>query len=215
MAYFPILIDLEKFKPVVIGGGEVATRKVKNLIEFGGRPKIVAPKFIEELKLLIDVHNLPFEQRKYQKGDIDSFNLVFVATDDPELDEVVRKDAEEVGAIVNFADKPKICNFIMPSYIKRGDLVVSISTQGKAPFLARYIRECLEKKFPQNFTEFVELSAYFREKLINLYVDKKLKDTIIEEFLAVKWMEIIEDDGLEYAKLLVNNLIEYYARKKE
>ncbi|ROL57276.1 bifunctional precorrin-2 dehydrogenase/sirohydrochlorin ferrochelatase [Bacteroidetes/Chlorobi group bacterium Naka2016] len=213
MAYFPILIDLEKFKPIVIGGGEVATRKVKNLIEFDATPKIIAPEVTQELNVLISNYKLDFEKRKYLEGDIQGFNFVFVATDDATVDEIVLKDAVKFGAIVNFADKPEICNFIMPSYIKRGDLVIAISTGGKAPFLARCLREMLEKKFPLNFKDFVELSAYFRTKLKGIEVPKNVKDAIVDEFLAVKWLEIIEEDGIEYAKLLVNNLIEYYARK--
>ncbi|MGC8748663.1 MAG: precorrin-2 dehydrogenase/sirohydrochlorin ferrochelatase family protein [Candidatus Kapaibacteriota bacterium] len=215
MGYFPVFVDLSKFKPLVIGGGEVATRKVKNLLEFGANPKIIAPELTQELEEIIVKHNLEFHRRKYQKGDLEGFNLIFVATDDPALDEIVQQEANERNAIVNFADKPEICNFIMPSYIKRGDLVIAISTQGKAPFLSRCLRESLEKKFPENFKEFVEIAAYFRTKLKEIKAKKNVQDKIIDEFLSVKWLEIIKDDGIEFAQLLVDQLIQYYARKKE
>lgn len=212
MGYFPIFIDLGKFTPLVIGGGEVAYRKVKTLLEFDAKPKIIAPKINPKLKELIEQYNLEFEAREYQKGDLDGFKLVFVATDDPEVDSDVQKEAEEKGAIVNFADKPEICNFIVPSIVKRGELTIAISTQGKAPFLSRYFREILEKKIPKNVKDFVEIAVYFRSKLKERKISGKLKETIIDEFLSVKWSEIIEDDGFEYAKLLVNHLIDYYAR---
>ncbi|MCX7908977.1 MAG: bifunctional precorrin-2 dehydrogenase/sirohydrochlorin ferrochelatase [Ignavibacteria bacterium] len=214
MGYFPIFIDLNKFKALVIGGGEVATRKVLNLLEFDHKPKVIAPEFAPELEAIIAQFNLDCVRRKYQKGDLAGYNLIFVATDDKEVDTLIKKEADKIGAIVNFADKPELCDFIVPSFIKRGDLVISISTQGKVPFLSRYFREILEKKVPKGMKDYVEISAYFRSKLKELAVPKKLKDEIIEEFLSVKWIEIIEDDGIEYAKLLVNHLIDYYANKQ-
>lgn len=164
MKYFPILIDLEKFKSLVIGGGEIATRKVENLLNFNARPKVIAPEITQELRELIDLYNLEYDNRKFRQGDLQGFSLVFVATDDPSLDTLIKEEAEKSGAIVNFADQPEICNFIVPSYIKRGDLVISISTQGKAPFLSKWLREILEKKFPSNYKEFVELAVYFRSQ---------------------------------------------------
>jgi precorrin-2 dehydrogenase/sirohydrochlorin ferrochelatase len=213
MGYFPILIDLKKFKPLVIGGGEVATRKVQNLLEFASLPKIISPELTAELSEIIQRYKLEFEQRKYQKGDLKGFNLVFVATDDPDVDTLVSQDAEEFGAIVNFADKPDLCNFIMPSFIKRGDLIIAISTQGKAPFLSRCLREHLEKKFPHSFKDFVDLSVYFRSQLIKMKLPPKIKEKTIDEFLSVKWIDIINEEGMDYAKLLVNHLIEYYAKR--
>lgn len=210
MGYFPIFIDLRKFNPLVVGGGEVAYRKVKTLVEFNATPKVIAPEVKRELKELIEQYKLEYEPRKYRKGDLEGFDLVFVATDDPTIDALIKEEADETGAIVNFADKPEMCNFIVPSIVRRGDLTISISTQGKAPFLARYIRELLEKKIPKNFKDFVDIAVYFRSKLMEKRISGKLKETIIDEFLSVKWIDIIEDDGMEYAKLLVNHLIDYY-----
>ncbi len=214
MKYFPIFIDLEKFKTLVIGGGEVATRKVQNLLNFDARPKVIAPEVNQKLREIIDLYNLEHEKRKYEKGDLQGFRLVFVATDDPELDALIKEEAEDTGAIVNFADQPEICNFIVPSYIKRGDLVISISTQGKAPFLSKWLRELLDKKFPSGYKGFVDLAVYFRTQFKEKKISGRIKDKIIEEFLAIRWLDILEDDGIEYAKLLVNNLVDYYAKKK-
>ena len=214
MDYFPILIDLRKFNAVVIGGGEVATRKVKNLLEFGACPVIIAPDVTDELKELILRNNLEHKPRKYNKGDLNGFNLVFVATDSPEIDNEILEEAKQTGCIVNFADQPELCNFIVPSFIKRGELVISISTQGKVPFLSRFVRECLEEKFPPSFTQFVELSKILRNKLKQDNVRGEMKEKIIDEFLAIKWVEIIEDEGFDYALILLNDFLETYVGKK-
>ncbi|MFN3305956.1 MAG: bifunctional precorrin-2 dehydrogenase/sirohydrochlorin ferrochelatase, partial [Candidatus Kapaibacteriota bacterium] len=193
---------------------EVATRKVQNLLNFNARPKVIAPETTQKLEGIIHLYNLEYEKRKYVYGDLQGFRLVFVATDDPVLDSLVKEEAEKSGAIVNFADQPEMCNFIVPSYIKRGDLVISISTQGKAPFLSKWLREMLDKKFPSKYKGFVDLAVHFRTQFKEKKISGRIKDKIIDEFLAIRWLEILEDDGIEYAKLLVNNLVDYYARKK-
>ncbi|MGQ9818552.1 MAG: precorrin-2 dehydrogenase/sirohydrochlorin ferrochelatase family protein [Candidatus Kapaibacteriales bacterium] len=210
MSYFPINIDLCKFRILVIGGGEVATRKVRNLIEFSAKPTIISPIVTSELGEIIDSEDLEFIQRKYQKGDSNGFNMIFVATDDATLDNEIFEDVKNTNVLVNFADKPEKCNFIMPSFLQRGSLVISISTQGRVPFLSKHIRECLEKRFPEEYASLVELSALFR----SLILQKKIADKtgIIEEFLNINWIKILCDEGFDFASKLVNNLIEKYEK---
>jgi precorrin-2 dehydrogenase/sirohydrochlorin ferrochelatase len=214
MRYFPIFLDLEKFKVLVVGGGNVATRKVENLLEFNTYPTIISPLVTDELKELIDEHKLNYFQRKYQKGDSRGFSLVFVATDDPEVDTLILEDCYGTNALVNFSDKPDICNFIMPSFIRRDDLVIAISTQGKAPFLSKYIRECLEKRFPTDYGNFVQLAKLLRTKIMELGIQNPNKEALLEEFLSINWLEIIRDDGYDFAILLITNLLNHYANKK-
>ncbi len=214
MVYFPILIDLRKFSVVVIGGGEVATRKVKNLLEFDCSPVIIAPQVTKELEQIITEKKLTYIQRKYQKGDLQGFNLVFVATDDPQVDSEIVEESKKNCCIVNFADQPELCNFIVPSYIKRGDLTISISTQGKIPFLSKHIRECFENNFPPEFSQFVALAEILRNKLKENEIKGELKSKIIEEFLSIKWTKIIEDEDFDYALTLLNDLIDHYVKRK-
>lgn len=214
MNYFPILIDLKKFSVVVIGGGEVATRKVKNLLEFDCFPVIIAPQVTIELEQIITEKKLTYIQRKYQKGDLHGFNLIFVATDDPQVDNEIVQEAQNNCYIINFADQPELCNFIVPSYIQRGDLIISISTQGKIPFLSKYIRECLENKFPPEFSQFVALAEILRNKLKKMQIKGETKLKIIDEFLSIKWTKIVEDEDFDYALTLLNDLIDHYGKRK-
>lgn len=211
MGYFPINIDLSKLRILVIGGGEVATRKVQNLIEFSAKPTIIAPVVTIELREIINLANLKHLSRKYEKGDANEFDMIFVATDDDSLDDDIFEDVKNRNVLINFADKPTKCNFIMPSFLRRGDLLISVSTQGRAPFLSKYIRECLEKKFPNDYTYFVELSIFFRSIILQKKIEEKLN--IIEEFLEINWLKILRDEGFDFAFKLVSNLIEKYERK--
>ncbi len=214
MKYFPIFLDLEKFKILVVGGGDVATRKVENLLEFNASPAIIAPCITEELKELINRFGLVYFPKEYERGDSKGFSFLFVATDDPEVDKIILEDCSHTVTLINFADMPDICNFIMPSFIRRDDLVIAVSTQGKAPFLSKYIRECLEKKFPADYGEFVRLAKFFRAKVLELGMPKQKKEALLEEFLSINWLEIIRDDGYDFANLLVTNLINHYAKRR-
>lgn len=211
MRYFPINVDLNKFRIVVIGGGRVATRKVQNLIEFSAKPVVISPKVTDELQKIIISETLEYVPRKYQTGDLSGFDMVFVATDDEALNNEIITEIGSKAFLVNFADQPEKCNFIMPSFIKRGDLLISISTQGRVPFLSRFIRECLEKKFPENFEDFVNLSIQFRSLLYEKNIENKQE--IINEYLSVDWMKTINSEGFEYAFELIQNLIRKYERK--
>lgn len=214
MRYFPIFLDLEKFKVLVVGGGSVATRKVENLLEFGAYPTIISPRVTDKLLELINKLGLNYFQRQYRRGDSRGFSIIFVATDDSEVDTLILEDCYGTETLLNFSDKPDICNFIMPSFVRRDDLVIAISTQGKAPFLSKYIREYLEKHFPSDYGDFVQLAKLLRAKILELGIQKQKKDALLEEFLSINWLEIIRDDGYDFAILLITNLINHYANKK-
>lgn len=211
MGYFPINIDLSKLRILVIGGGEVATRKVQNLIEFSAKPTIIAPVITIELHEIINSANLKYLSKKYERGDANEFDMIFVATDDDSLDGSIVEDVKNRNVLINFADRPTKCNFIMPSFLRRGDLIISVSTQGRAPFLSKYIRECLEKKFPYDYTDFVKLAMLFRSMIFQKKIEEK--QNIIEEFLEINWLKILRDEGFDFAFKLVRNLIEKYEKK--
>ncbi len=210
MGYFPIFINLENVNILVVGGGQNSTNTVKSLLLFNASPKIIAPEISPELKNIIDANSLEYESRKYQEGELANFDLVFVETEDKEIELKVKNDAKMTRTLINFFGKQDDSTFFVPSYVKRGDLVISISTQRKAPFLSRYFRDLLDKRLSNKMEDFVKIADYFFAKLIEKGITGKLQDKMIDEFPAVKWLDIIEDDGVEYAKLLVNHLIEYY-----
>ncbi len=214
MGYFPIFVDLEKFKILVIGGGEVATRKVENLLYFNGKPTIIAPKVTNKLSELILQNNLQFFQRNYQRNDISNYDLIFVATDDPELSPKIANELEGKPVLINFADEPRYCNFIMPSFIRRGDLVIAISSQGVAPFFSKYVRQLLEKTFTVNFADFALLAKTLREKIMEMNIASEKKMKIIEEFLSIDWLKILDENDTDFAFVLLDNLINHYARNE-
>lgn len=124
------------------GGGEVAERKVKSLLKFGAKVVVVAPTFT---KLLSRIKAARLVRRGYRTGDLKGAALVIAATDDPKINRRISKDARLRNILVNVVDAPSLCSFIVPSVIKRGPLVVAISTSGRAPALAKALRLKLQK----------------------------------------------------------------------
>ncbi len=163
MAYFPVFLDLRNKKVLIVGGGNVATRKVKNLLPFTKDITIVSPKVTKELKELINKNYLRWLRRKFRTSDLKGANLVIVAVDDLKLQKRIFKLCEKRKILCNAVDSPEFCNFIFPSIIKRGDLVLALSTSGKVPALARALREKLEDCIPENVEEILkELEALRR-----------------------------------------------------
>lgn len=207
--YFPILIDLNKFRTIVIGGGKIACRKVKNLLNFDCKPDIISPEIIDELRKIIDELKLNYIPRKYNYGDLKNYSLVFASTGDPEADLMIEKECNELGIMLNVADVPDLCNFIVPANILRGYLTVSIASQGNSPFLVKYLREQFENVIPEEYSFISEMAMELRNYLINdiRFPDEKSRQAHFDSFLAVEWIEIIRTRGKQGAKEKLQEII--------
>ena len=128
--YYPMMVDLTGRRCLVVGGGRVAERKVALLIECGASVEVVSPATTPKLAALASTGAIRLAQRAVRSTDLPGAFLVFVATDDPEINRAVAAKAHEAGGLVNVADAPESCGFLVPSVVRRGDLTISISTGG-------------------------------------------------------------------------------------
>ncbi|WP_461829960.1 precorrin-2 dehydrogenase/sirohydrochlorin ferrochelatase family protein [Aquifex sp.] len=165
MAYFPVFLDLRNRKVLIVGGGKVATRKVKNLLPFTKDITVLSPKVTKELKELIDKYDLRWLRRRFRASDLRGVHLVIVAVDDIKLQKRIFRLCEKRGILCNAVDSPEFCNFIFPSIIKRGDLILALSTSGKVPALSRALREKLEECIPENIEEILKELERLRSSL--------------------------------------------------
>ncbi|MRI83809.1 MAG: siroheme synthase [Nitratiruptor sp.] len=185
--YFPALLDLRSKKVLVVGGGKIAREKVARLLDFTGAITIIAPQCDQELAALIQRHQLTYHPRPYRKGDIDGFFLVVVAVDDLALQEAIFHEARGTGVLVNSVDSVDLCDFIFPSYIKRGDLVIAFSTGGASPSLAKYLRRAFERLLPPDIGDFVASLKRLRASLPKgkermKLLDRKARDYVQRHF---------------------------------
>lgn len=167
MKYYPVFLNLKNRLCIVIGGGKVAERKVKMLLEVGAKIKVISPELTKDLTKLADEKKIIWEKREYKKGDLEGAWLVITATNNKEVQIEVQQEAEEKRIFCNIVDVPELCSFIVPSVIKRGLLTIAISTSSASPAVSRRIRENLENLFGEEYVIYMNLMKNLREQILN------------------------------------------------
>ena len=164
-SYYPVFLDLTDRPCLVVGGGPVAEAKVEGLLAAGARVTVVSPTVTARLAGWAAEGWLLHLAREYRAGDVEGRRLALVATDDPAVTRAVVAEGRARSVWVNAADEPARCDFILPAVIRRGRLVVAVSTGGASPAAARAIREELEGYLTEEHAALVELAAEAREDL--------------------------------------------------
>src|SRR5713226_2741792 len=165
MRYYPVFLDIAGKPVIVIGGGKIAHQKMENLLKAGAEVTVVSPELSEEMAALLAAGRFRHIKREYQAGDLEGYVIAFVATDDRSANATVTREGRERRVWVNAVDDPPNCDFIMPGIVQRGDLIISISTSGTSPAMARKMREELEAFLTEGHALMLELSAEVRAEL--------------------------------------------------
>ena len=165
MGYYPIFLELDGRPGVVIGGGAVAERKVEGLLREGAAVTVISPALSARLEALACQGRIRHVARAYRPGDLAGYQLAFVATDDGEANAAVSREGKARGVWVNAADDPGHCDFILPSVLRRGALVVAVATGGSSPALSRAVREELEAYFTADYAALADVAAEVRREL--------------------------------------------------
>ncbi|MCL5985234.1 MAG: bifunctional precorrin-2 dehydrogenase/sirohydrochlorin ferrochelatase [Actinobacteria bacterium] len=151
VSYYPIFLDISGKRCVVVGGGEVALRKVRVLLEHGANVEVISPELCPELKKIVESGEIRAIPRNYQVGDLNGAFIAIAATNDSDINQMVVQEGHEKAVMVNIVDEPEGCDFIAPSYMRRGDIIIAVSTGGRSPALARKIRTKLEEDFGDEY----------------------------------------------------------------
>jgi len=163
--YYPVFLNVAGERCVVVGGGEVAERKARTLLEQGASVVVISPAVVRGLSELAEEGRIEVSLSDYRHGDLHNALLVIAATDDPKVNAGVAREGKERGVLVNVVDDPELSNFIVPSLVRRGDITIAISTGGKSPALARKIRTELEQSFPPEYALLALLLSEVRNEL--------------------------------------------------
>ncbi|MBA6244332.1 MULTISPECIES: siroheme synthase CysG [Psychrobacter] len=165
MNTFPLFFKLEDRKVLIVGGGEVALRKADLLSRAGACITILAPDISHELQALLTDSKHKFIYKNYNKTYMSGARVIIAATDDETLNHQIHADATELNIPVNVVDTPHLCDFIFPAIIDRNPIVIGISSNGKAPVLARLLRARLETLIPQGYGKLAKLAGEFRSEV--------------------------------------------------
>ena len=195
MSYL-VNLALEGRGAVVIGGGEVAARKVQDLLAAKAHVTVLAPQLCDGIVALADEKRVVAHGRPYRTGDLAGAFVAIAATDDEALNAHVAADAAAINVLVNVVDRPALCTFTVPATLRRGDLTIAIATEGRCPALAGILREELAERYGPEYAELAGLFGEARKKMIELGWDgRRIRETLagiyragdrrrLEEFLT-------------------------------
>ena len=214
MKYFPFFMELSKQSILLIGGGEVAERKLDLLLKANASVTIVSPEFtsyIEELFVNKNINPVKdYYNIKYLTSA--SFAFVIAATNDESLNEQVAKDANDNKILVNVVDKPKICDFIFPSILERGPITVAVSTGGASPVLARMLRTKLETMIPGAYGRLAKIVSENRIPVRKKLVNSKSNGIFWEQMLNGKFLELVlsgqDEEAIKFLNIEIDNFDE-------
>lgn len=154
--YFPTFLDLRQRRCLVVGGGAIAERKVRSLLECGARVRLVSPVITPALRTLAESGAIEHRARGFRRADVRGCLLAVAAAGIPQVDHAVADECRRRRALVNVVDRPALCDFIYGSVLRRGELQVAVSTGGRAPALAREVRRRLESVVGDDYAALVE-----------------------------------------------------------
>lgn len=176
--FYPMMVDLTGKRCLVVGGGTVAERKVALLVECGAEVEVVSPQATARLLALASSGRVHLRRRPVRASDLSGASLVVAATDDPQVNREVAERVKSAGGLVNVADDPAACSFLVPSVIRRGDLTIAISTGGGSPALAKKLRQRLEQTIGPEYEAFVAALRLLRERARQVIVDPEARQAI-------------------------------------
>jgi siroheme synthase-like protein len=186
IVYYPVSLNIQGKRCVVIGGGKVALRKIKMLLDCGANVSVISPKPHPDIAKLSKERAIHLIQRDYETQDLKGTVIAIVCTDVKEVNRKVADEAKKAGILVNVADDPEPSDFIVPAFFRRGNLTLAVSTSGKSPALAKKIRMKLEKSFGEEYASLLSLIGEVRSTL-------KEKGYIVD---AEAWQEALDLDLL-------------------
>jgi siroheme synthase-like protein len=190
--YLPVSLSLSNRRVLVVGGGEVALRKIDTLLDYETSITVISPKAVEKISYYAEKKNLSLELREYKSPEAGNYDLVIAASDDKDVNGQVYDDAKKAKVPINVVDAPELCDFIFPAILKRDLLTVAISTDGKAPFLAGRLKTILDGVFPPHWSRISRLAARFRDKVRARWAkDSTKKAECFQKFLESDWKDLI------------------------
>lgn len=190
--YYPVNLDVRGKKCLVVGGGEVALRKARALLDAGAELTVVAPDIHPKLRSLAGAG---LEERPFRDTDLHGAFVVVVATSDAIVNRTVARDAADFGCLVNVVDCPALSSFTVPAKVRRGELLVAISTGGECPSLARRIREELEERFGEEYADFVAVLGEVRRDVLDKVPDAERRVKLLRELTDTQWLEVLRTLG--------------------
>lgn len=205
--YYPVNLELTHRSCMVVGGGSVAERKALALLHAGAYVTILSPQITQNLADLVQQEKMLHIDRSYQQGDVIGFFIVICATDNKAVNQLVAEEASQAGALTNVADAPELGNFIVPSQITHGDLLITISTGGKSPALAKKLKAEIAKQYGPEYGVYLDLVAKARIKVKGMMQSSKEREVFWRQTIDTEVISLLKEGKIKEAEAKINNAI--------
>jgi precorrin-2 dehydrogenase/sirohydrochlorin ferrochelatase len=205
--YYPINLQISHQPCIVVGGGSVAERKIAGLLAAGAAVTVLSPHLSSGLASLAEEKKITHIARAYQYGDVKGYFIIICATDNNKVNQLISEEGRSLGALVNVADVPELGNFNVPSQITHGDLLLTISTGGKSPALAKKLREELEEQYGPEYGIYLELVAKARAKIKKQLFTAKEREVFWRKTLDQEVIILLKAGRIKEAEAKINNAI--------
>ena len=207
--FYPMFVDIEGRRCLVVGGGPVATEKTEKLLDHGAAVRLVSPEITPELAELVARGAVDeFHRRPYRPSDLEGCFLVIAATNLDAINRMVWQDAEALNMLCNVVDVPPLCNFIVPSIVRRGELAIAVSTGGASPVVAKHIRLQLEETYGPEWEALVALLRDVRDELKLRYLDMPSRRDAVERLMETDVVQRLADGDDESARRMARQVLD-------
>lgn len=207
MRYYPVCLDIKNRACLVVGAGQVGTRKVKTLLKCGAIVTVVSPVATDELSRMAKQGQIVLKLRPYSSTDLSQSFLVIGATDDQALNRRIYEDAEAAQRLCNIADQPELCNFVLPALVNQGDLTIAVSTAGRSPAFAKHLRRQLQKQFGPEYSRFLKLMGAVRRRLLAVEHAPEAHKHLFEKLIHNNLLEMIKVDDRKGINTLLEKVL--------
>lgn len=205
----PVGISLKNRPVLVVGGGEVALRKVETLIDYSCNITVISPDIVDKLEWFSKNGNIALLKRQYMSPEASAYGFVIAASDDLRLNKLVSDDCRKSGVPINDVDNPDLCDIIFPAVLRRDLLTIAVSTDGQAPFLSGHLKMVLDGIFKSHWSKIAKQAAKFRDKVRRGWGDNRAgKTACYERFLMADWKTILASQNETQIESLLDSLID-------
>lgn len=204
---YPVNLILDDKPVIVLGGGHVALRKIEGLIEANADITVVSPEIVEGIAKLVENKKIVWKKKRYEKSDLKGFELIVCAVGDEAVNKIVYADAHELRILINVVDRFELCDFALPAKIRRGNLLVTFSTNGKSPALSRYLRRTMEKEFDDTYAIWLDRLNVLRGEAIAALPTADDREIFWRSALSDEVMALVKQKKYDEAEESIRNAI--------